>query len=109
MTADYWTPKEQRSRDRWRAQLVKIQYEEGLSTEELAKKLQFDPGNGTVVYRTSKEYEEALRQSIEMETTTENNAVTQIERPDSITTSAEYVWSYLFPQDTAKKRNKRKK
>lgn len=106
MTADHWTPKEQRSREKWRAPLVELQYKEGLSTEELARKLQFDPGNGTVVYRTPKEYEEALRKSIEPETTATNGAIIQ---PDTVMTSAEYVWSYLFPQDTARKRNKRKK
>lgn len=105
MTADHWTPKEQRSREKWRAPLVELQYKEGLSTEELAKKLQFDPGNGTEVYRTPKEYEEALHRSIESDTTTTNETTEQ----PPIMTSAEYVWSYLFPQDTARKRNRRKK
>lgn len=105
MTADHWTPKEQRSREKWRAPLVELQYKESLSTEELARKLQFDPGNGTVIYRTPKEYEEALRRSIESETTTTNETTEQ----PPIMTSAEYVWSYLFPRDTARKRNRRKK
>lgn len=73
-----WTPKEQRSRDRWRkkGRLAEIQVENGWSREELA---------------------EHFRQEAEA----------KLEPPISVTTviynSADYVLSYLTPPRKKKK------
>ncbi len=87
---DIWTPREKRSRDRWREKggLVGIQVTENLSTDELAIKFAAEAKRKTdeispvVVYKS------------------------EIPSDTSSTNSALYVLGYLNPETKGKKRKK---
>ena len=78
---DRWTPREQRSRDKWRQHLANFQVKFGLSREEMDA--------------------EIARQEAQKISATDNSVTMVYE---STTNSADYVLNYLLPD-----RNKKKK
>ena len=59
---DNWTPREQRSREKWRSHIVRFQYNEGLSREEMAEEFarqatentdRISPINSNIVYNSA--------------------------------------------------------
>ena len=85
-----WTPKMQRTRDKWRKPLQKIQYDEEISAAELNDKMK-----------------ELKAQNIE-----KNAPIIVYKAPaggNVVTNTALYVLSYLIPETKGKQNTARKK